>query len=192
MRTGRFCDTYSLTQNFQRTGGTVLRTLPAYGADGGGRRIPELGLDDRGEAAAHKAQQAHARHLITDAHAQVAGDALALIPLDDGQAVLLEAGVLLSGKAVWLHIVLIGVFHQLALAIVVAAALKAALGLRAGLLLGEAEAHSAEVLPALLAAALGGLGPGQLLPLGQLGLQRIVLLAPEIKGTWPETVSPFR
>ena len=90
--------------------------------------------------------------------------------------------MLLPGKAVVLHVVLVGVLHQLALAVVVAAALKAALGLRTGLLLGEAETHGAEVLPALLAAALGSLGPGQFLPLGQLGLQRIVLLALGDKG----------
>ena len=108
-----------LLQELQRTGGTCIHALVAVDAVGDGGRIPELGLDHGGEAAANQTQDALLGDFLTDTDAQTAQDALALVALDADHIGLGGGGTLGTCEAVGVDLIQVGVVHQTALVEVV-------------------------------------------------------------------------
>ena len=85
-----------LIEDLQRAGGAVLCALAAGRTDLDRLFALEFRLDDRIKATPHQAQQALADDLIADPDALVAQDALALVALDDRQALLGIGRVILA------------------------------------------------------------------------------------------------
>ena len=91
-----------------------------------GLGIVELRLDDRVETSSHKTQQPCSYLLVADTHAEVAAYALALVALYADELLLLEVRVLFALEALRLKIRLpLGELYEIAVAVLVAAALKA-------------------------------------------------------------------
>ena len=128
----------------QGAGGAGLGALEAVHALPDGVAGLELGADHRVEPTAHHAQQALAHHLVAEADALAAEDALALVPLDGHQALLLVAGVDLPFAVALepldplrLKLIEVGAADELTFGKVMAAAVQAAGRLCPGLGLGK-------------------------------------------------------